>query len=366
MPAARWTTDEQVEWLQERLPQYMTEHQKGKDYSHFWPMLIADWFKQFPEEAATFPSIPADTLSAGQNAAVDEAKTKHKTFRWHANASKKNRSLKKETTVFDDALQPRRRAKSEAEIYSDMYYDEHIKPLVKAKEEAGNVTSGKRITLGRKFSKELLEDEDEDVKAQIHELYRQQQKTHEKSAKNNILDDDKEGDCMLDAEGIMRGIDDLPLVCRRFAQLIKKKTGFITAFMFAGPDPRIDWDMTLLSCHPSETLQGRNFAQLYQTADKDFLDAFQHYAELIFHKSFSNRLPVDSLRNGAGVLQTDSDVRKDQECDEAFEMDDEEEPKGHDETEDAEQQEGWEDGSAGKMDVRVEGSSVTTSPDDDA
>ncbi|KAG2740101.1 hypothetical protein P692DRAFT_20754065, partial [Suillus brevipes Sb2] len=188
---------------------------------------------------------------AEQNAAVDEAKTKRKTqlrtwFRWRVNASKKNRSLKKETTVFDDALQLRRRAKSKAEIYSDMYYDERIKPLVKAEEEAGNVTSGKRITLGRKFSKELLEDEDEDVKAQIHELYRQQRKTHKKSAKKNILDDDEEGDCMLDAEGIMRSIDDLPLVCRRFVQLVKKKTGFITSFMFAGPDPRIDWDMTSL------------------------------------------------------------------------------------------------------------------------
>lgn len=44
------------------------------------------------------------------------------------------------------------------------------------------------------------------------------------------------------------------------------------------------------------------------------------------------------------MSQTDSDVGEDQECEEAFEMDDEEEPKGHDETKDAEQQEGWEDG----------------------
>jgi hypothetical protein len=66
MPAARWTTDEQVEWLQERLPQYMTEHQKDKDYSHFWPMLIADWFKKFPEEAATFPGEEQSTQLQGK------------------------------------------------------------------------------------------------------------------------------------------------------------------------------------------------------------------------------------------------------------------------------------------------------------
>ncbi|KAG1772882.1 hypothetical protein EV702DRAFT_1201354 [Suillus placidus] len=180
MPAARWTTKEQTEWLQECLPQYMSEHLKDKDYSHFWPVVIAEWFKQFPD-------IPTDSLLVEQNIAVGEAKKKRKQlqtwFHWRANASKKNHSLKKESTVFDDALLPRRQAKSEAEIYADIYYDECIKPLVKAEEEAWNVTSGKCITLSRKFSKELLEDEDEEVKSQIREIYEQQWKTHKKTAK---------------------------------------------------------------------------------------------------------------------------------------------------------------------------------------
>lgn len=81
---------------------------------------------------------------------------------------------------------------------------------MKAEEDAGNVTSGNRIALGRKFSKELLEDEDEDVKAQIHDMYKRQRKTREKSAKKNILDDE-EGDCMLDAEGITRYVLELIL-----------------------------------------------------------------------------------------------------------------------------------------------------------
>lgn len=51
--------------------------------------------------------------------------------------------------------------------------------------------------------------------------------------------------------------------------------------------------------------------------------------------------------------QIDSDDGGHQECDEAFEMDEEEEPKGHDESEEAEQQDGSENGSAGMMDVQV-------------
>ncbi|KAG1727863.1 hypothetical protein EDB19DRAFT_1913986 [Suillus lakei] len=51
----------------------------------------------------------------------------------------------------------------------------------------------------------------------------------------------------LDVEAIMQGIDDLPVICRHFAKLVKQKTRFMVSFMFAGPDPRNDWDMTTLS-----------------------------------------------------------------------------------------------------------------------
>ncbi|KAG2139187.1 uncharacterized protein EDB93DRAFT_1106162 [Suillus bovinus] len=245
----------------------MTEHLKDKDYSHFWSVLNAEWFKWFPEEAVMFPDIPTDSLLAEENIAVDEAKTKHKT---------KNCSLKKESTVFDDALQPKRRPKSEAKIYSDIYYDKCIKPLVKAEEEVGN----------------LLEDEDDNVKAQVHKMYKRQQRTHEKAAKKNVLDDDEEGGCVLDAEAIMWGVDDLPIICQQFVHLIKKKTA----------------------------------------SDKHKLEFTVGHEDGV-------------------VSQADSDYGKHKECNETFETDNEEEPKGHNETEEAEQQDSSEDGSAGMMDV---------------
>ncbi|KAG1719592.1 uncharacterized protein EDB91DRAFT_1257547 [Suillus paluster] len=89
--------------------------------------------------------------------------------------------------------------------------------------------------------------------------------------------------------------------------------------MFAGPDPRNDWDMTSLSCHPSETPQGRTFAQLYQTADRNFLEVFQQYAEIIF--------PSDKRKPNVTV------GNEDMECGEEFEVYDEEVPNGHDDVE---------------------------------
>lgn len=113
--------------------------------------------------------------------------------------------MKKKCTVFDDALQPKRRVKSEAEIYSEVYYDERIKPLVMAEAEAGNVTtSGKHVALGRKFLKELLEDESEDVKAKIHAKYEERMKAVKKGTKHrtHTLDDNDSDDNEVDAEVI--------------------------------------------------------------------------------------------------------------------------------------------------------------------
>ncbi|KAG1772881.1 hypothetical protein EV702DRAFT_1201353 [Suillus placidus] len=163
---------------------------------------------------------------------------------------------------------------------------------------------------------------------------------------------------MLDAETITRGIDDLPIICWRSSQLVKKKTGFIVSFMFAGLDPRNDWDMTLLSWHPSEIPQGRNFAQLYQMVDKEFLGAFQNYAGLIFPSNKRN--PEFAVGNTGEVSEshTDPDDGEYIVSDEAFEMDDEE-----DTTKEAEQEDGFDDGSIGMKDA--EGSSLIPLLDDD-
>ncbi|KAG2138232.1 hypothetical protein BD769DRAFT_1663808 [Suillus cothurnatus] len=284
------------------------------DLEEFWPSFFDTFFALWPEgqnieerkhnikgwfEAKRTTStdwisyIPFELVLASfaaqeeQEVAIEKAKKGRKVqlrtwFRWRTNGSKKNRSLKKKSTVFDDALKPKRCTKSEAEIYLEMYYNERVKPLVMAEAEAGNVTtSGKRVALGRKFSKELLKDKTEDVKADIRSKYEEQLRAVKRAAKsgNHFLDLDDEVDDEMDAKIIMQGIDDLPVICKRFAQLVKQKTRFVVSFMFAGPDPRNNWDMTTLSCHPSETPQGKSFAEMYETADRDFLGAFQQYAE---------------------------------------------------------------------------------------
>jgi len=122
-------------------------------------------------------------------------------FRWQTNASKKNRGLKKDSTIFDAALQPKTHAKSVEEIYMDMVYEERIKPLVKAEEDAGNVaTSGQRMALGRKFSKVLLEDECTEIKDEVKERYEKQIKDNK--GRRNFLDDEDDDDDECDPDKV--------------------------------------------------------------------------------------------------------------------------------------------------------------------
>jgi hypothetical protein len=111
--------------------------------------------------------------------------------------------LKKEQTVFDAALRPKTHAKSVEEIYMGMVYDEQIKPLVKAEQEAGNVTTpGHCMALSRRFSKELLEDESDEVKKEVRKRYDEQIKGSK--GKGDILDDEDDDNNESDPDAIAK------------------------------------------------------------------------------------------------------------------------------------------------------------------
>lgn len=66
---------------------------------------------------------------------------------------------------------------SKSEIYSQEYYDDQIKPLIKAEQDAGNLSSrGEVLNAARKLSKELLEAAEDDIKDRIKTMYNLQKK----------------------------------------------------------------------------------------------------------------------------------------------------------------------------------------------
>lgn len=59
MDGRRWTTQEQLEWLQKRHPAYLEAQLKGR-YDQFWPGLYQDWFSAFPAREPTVDD-PSDS-----------------------------------------------------------------------------------------------------------------------------------------------------------------------------------------------------------------------------------------------------------------------------------------------------------------
>ena len=115
-------------------------------------------------------------------------------FHWRANRSRKGRIQKKSTSVFKQAVEGKKgHIQSEVELYNNLYYDEHIKPLIEADKKAGKFkTSGQVLSATRAHAKHLLEGKSESVKAQIHEMYLLQ-KGKKKADKQGPGDTDLKG-----------------------------------------------------------------------------------------------------------------------------------------------------------------------------
>ncbi|KIJ10058.1 hypothetical protein PAXINDRAFT_157719 [Paxillus involutus ATCC 200175] len=283
MPAAPWTTPEQGEFLQDHLPTYL-DHVEDKSYERFWPKFNTAWFTKWPERLVMFPDVPLETpLTLKQNEelgqAVEACKVRLRTWlRWRANGSRRGRTLKKHKSVFDKAMDSQgTHCLSLPELYSLEYYEDRVKPHIKAEKNAGNIRSkGEQLAAVRKIAKELREDEDEDIKERIHEMY-----TSQKRGKRGGGDGSSQE---TDPEIIQRAIDDLPFALKHIAALIKQRTGFTVSFICARPDPSKNWEITSLSCHPDETPQGNCFGTLFPKEEDTLLAAYQEYAELLFHK----------------------------------------------------------------------------------
>ncbi|KAF8837384.1 hypothetical protein BDN67DRAFT_983298 [Paxillus ammoniavirescens] len=299
MPPAPWTTKEQSTFLTSWLSDYLI-HIQEKDYSRFWPGLNTAWFTQWPEKDVQFLGVE-DPLTPEQETllgvAIEARKTQLQTwFCWRTNGSRRSHIQTKKTSVFDEAFQLKgSRLLSKAELYYLEYYDDHIKPHVKAEQEAGNITTSGAL------SKELLEAEDEDTKIKIQEMYKLQSK---KRRDRGLMEEET------DPLTIQEAIEDLPLVLTCIVTLIKQCTRFAVSFLCAGPDPSQNWEIASLFCHLEETPQGNTFACRFPKEENTMLVAFQDYAELLFPVEMCN--PTGE-HTAAQTLDYSSDVETEHE-----------------------------------------------------
>ncbi|KIK74896.1 hypothetical protein PAXRUDRAFT_174380 [Paxillus rubicundulus Ve08.2h10] len=245
MLPATWTNKEQSVFLQSQLLEYI-EHTGDKNYNHFWPTLYATWFSQWPEKDTQFPDVDGP-LTTEQETFLGDAIEVHKnvscsdgiksTLTTPLMDCSLNHIQKKQTSVFDNANELKgSHLLTQAELYSLEYYNNRIKPHIKAEQEAGNIkTCSKFLATVQKLSKELLDAEDEDIKQRIQEMYEAQKKQGKRdTGMTNQTDPD----------AIQEAIKDLLFALAHIAALIKQRTCFVVSFICAGPDPSRNWEIT--------------------------------------------------------------------------------------------------------------------------
>lgn len=208
MTGAQWASQDQTEFLWTFISEYYKINKGDKNYGPFWTDLREKWFEQYPEHEVCFPDKEVNDLRPAEQAQLTEsiqerikvsvAFWRHiiwlswdvqqlKTwFRWRVNPRASAGGRRGRLEPFEE----RTRQLKDYEMYSKLYYDEKIKPLVEEVEnELGSVelSKGEKLNLRKRIARDLYEGEDEDVKELVIAKLKERAKVME-DQKNDDVD----------------------------------------------------------------------------------------------------------------------------------------------------------------------------------
>ncbi|KIJ57984.1 hypothetical protein HYDPIDRAFT_34617, partial [Hydnomerulius pinastri MD-312] len=277
-------TGEPLAWLEKKEAEHR-ELLESKAYSKFWPILFEQWFKDFPERKEMFPDVPEEVdLTEEQGRALGEAINKRQRklqawFRWRGNPTRVSRAANRHHPDLLTAITTSKptRTRTKVELYSEMFYQDRVKPLVEAEAAAGKLNApGAKLVAARTLCRDLLENEEEEVRKQIDELY----EAEKKKRKSLSSGDDSAEET--DPDAILAAIEDLPATLGQILTALSKKTGWTFSCMMAGPHPRRDWDITAATFHLGKTPMGCDFSVFRPTLEGELMRAYADFAEVVF------------------------------------------------------------------------------------
>ncbi|KAG6826669.1 hypothetical protein H0H92_014900, partial [Tricholoma furcatifolium] len=170
MAPTTWTTPEEAAFLQSKTSSY-SEAQKDGNFIPFWATLYEQWEEKF----STFDKLfgnrdPAELTADEQSTFASALKAKRQQlrtwFRWRAGAKTRSGGI---DAIFDDLFEgsSRSRTLSRPEVYSKLFYESKLKPLVESQLDS-TLTRGSLLAARNQIIKQLWEAEtDPDVKAQV-------------------------------------------------------------------------------------------------------------------------------------------------------------------------------------------------------
>ncbi|KAH7903085.1 hypothetical protein BJ138DRAFT_1120749 [Hygrophoropsis aurantiaca] len=287
MPPPRWTTAEQLDWLQRELPAFKQAQNDGS-VNKFWEIMTHAWYKEFSERKNLWPpnGIPpgmsedmgdadlptefAEILGSAISDRNDKLKN------WYRNNSRVKITGTNSTSKLLAKLLGQRaqgiRDLNQIEVYSKLHYEDKVKPIVESEMAAKKtVEAGERLACIKMVTAQMYKEEGEDVKAAV---------------KAEMLRRNKERRSPLDSsqspEARAHALRELPVLLIQFFDNLHAFTGWHFSVYMGGPDPTKGEALTCQSYHHGQTMLGHTFQGVTRDFEEQFVDPYRKFLQDVF------------------------------------------------------------------------------------
>ncbi|PPR06473.1 hypothetical protein CVT24_002573 [Panaeolus cyanescens] len=334
----RWTTEDQEEWLRQKIPAY-NQAKASKATKPFFNGVYRDWFKSWPCASPTTAELEkarGSLITAQKDRRSKDEKRVRQWFYNHANLN--------QTTTVVQSRQPKPSTSSrplikvpgqpkllqEWQAYQSMTYQTQWKSIVAEKYEdftrkwkAAN--PGRKIEVSwfefmTKFMKEKYEEVVADpengakVKAEV-EAYRQEAKAKALKMMQSNTNEAKQ-----------LAIDKLPKYLMDLSQSLTDQTGWHVSIIIGGPMPRANRAIRSLSYHNGTMPSGKTLVNWDEDRYNDFVYYFDQYLLEAFPEDVREELALDKgdgesdseedeeSAEDKGVARSADDIREEEGC----------------------------------------------------
>ncbi|KAG2135240.1 hypothetical protein DEU56DRAFT_913356 [Suillus clintonianus] len=321
MAPPRWTTPEELEWLQNELPEFL-KMQKDQRLTRFYELLYPRWFSQFPEclrywgptgkpprenvrqDDDSGDEISPLALTPEQEAELEEANEirRKKLREWFRNNGKSKTTPGTTSTGKALARLLGQRARGvhdlkEIEVYSKSHYKTKIQPLVEDNVNENHLDPKKRIAVVQKYTNRCFAAEPEYVKAEIRE-----ETTRINTARRlaSVVSQTRT------KEEIYHAIQELPLVLGQICEDLAVLTGgWHYTLVMGGPDPMCEGDIMTLSFHHGKGRDGLSFKASNPDFHEQYLAPFEKHLRSVFGHQVSESSESSSSANPSPPATSD-------------------------------------------------------------
>jgi hypothetical protein len=193
MPGKKWTTPEQLSFLEAQIPDYLAAQSEGR-LTNFYSALTHQFFTRWSERALRFPpTIEGETRTLSRTEELELSpfiirrkevhyESCHATemyiltstlvqqirswFSWHSKTQLRKKPTLASLQSFGQKTQ-KTRLMHPSEVYSSLYYDTKIKPRVLEEKGDRDLSRGEHLSLVKSITQEMFAAESAEVKEEV-------------------------------------------------------------------------------------------------------------------------------------------------------------------------------------------------------